>query len=111
MIRPSTPKIIRGEAFDKVCKFLNTFHHVRRTDWDLHVPAVLWASRTMCKTLTVQELPKLKYEAGAVIPMEHVKPSPCLIAPIDTTISAAWKERITHLQEAERIGLEEEIGQ
>ncbi len=32
MIRRSAPNIIRGEAFDKVCKVLNMVHHVRCTD-------------------------------------------------------------------------------
>lgn len=53
MIRQSVPKIIRVEAFDKVCEVLNTVHHVRCTDWDLRIPVVLWAYRNICKTLTM----------------------------------------------------------
>lgn len=64
---------------------LNVVHHVRRTDCDLHVPVVLWAYRTM----TMQALLKLKYEAGAIIPMDHVKPSLRIVARIDTMVGEA----------------------
>lgn len=74
MLRPSVPYIIHVESFDKVGEVLNAIHHVKCTYWDLHVLAVLWAYRTMCKTLTEWEIPKLKYEVDAIIPMEHAKP-------------------------------------
>ena len=86
MIRPSMPNIICMEAFDKVCEVLNMVHHVRHADWDLRVPTVLWAYWTMCKTLSTQALPKLKYEAGAMRPMEQMKPSPRIASPIDTKV-------------------------
>lgn len=95
MIRPSTPKIICVEAFNKLCEVLNTIHHVKHTDWDLCVPAVLWTYRTMCKTLTMRALPKLKYEADAAIPMEHAKPSSCTVAPMDMMVHEARKGGIT----------------
>lgn len=47
MIIPSVSKIIHEEAFDKVFEVLNTVHHERRTDWDVRVPAVLWAYKKM----------------------------------------------------------------
>jgi len=80
------------DCFDKVCTMLNMVLHVRRTDWDLHVPVVLWAYRTMCKTLTTRELLKPKYEAAAIIPMERAKPSPHIV---DTTVYKAQNEGIT----------------
>ena len=89
MIRPSVQKIIHGKAFDKVCEVLNRVLHVRRTDWDLCIPVVVWAYRTMYRTLTVQALPKLKYEEGVVIPMEHAKPSLCIASPIDMIVREA----------------------
>jgi len=49
----------------------------------------------MCKTLTVQALPKLKYEADVVIPMEHAKPSPRIAASIDMMVREAWNKVIT----------------
>jgi len=94
MVRPSEHKHIRTEAFDKVHKALNTVHHVKQVDWDLHVLAVLWAYRIVYKTLTTWAPPKLKYEANAVIPMEHEKPSPCIVTPVDTMVRGAWKEGI-----------------
>jgi len=95
MIRPSMLKIIQMEAFDKVCEVLNAVHHVKCIDWNLHVPVVLWAYRTMYKTLTTWALPKLKYEADAIIPMEHAKPSPHIVGPIDTMVCEARKQGIT----------------
>jgi len=65
----------------------------------------------MRKTLTTQALPKLKYEANVVIPMEHVKPSPRTVAPIDTMVHKARKGGIMQPQEIECMGLEEEIQQ
>ena len=95
MIGPSAPNIIHREAFDKVCKVMNMVHHVRHTDLDLHVPAVLWAYRTTCKTLTAWALRKLKYEARAIIHMNHAKPSPCVASPIDTMVCEAQNEGTT----------------
>ena len=89
MIRPSAPNVIHGEAFDKVCKVLNTVHHVRCIDKDLHVPAILWDYRTMCKNLTAQALPTLKYEEGVIIPIGHVKASTHVATPIDTMVCEA----------------------
>lgn len=86
MIIPSAPNIICGEAFDKLREVLNTVHHVKCTKWGLRIPTVLWACRTMCKTLTVQELLKLKYAAGDIISLEHAKPSLCISRPIDMTV-------------------------
>lgn len=41
--------------------------------------------------------------------MEHTKPSPFILAPVDTTIHEAQNEGITQSQETEHIRLEEEI--
>lgn len=99
MVRPSMQKHIHAEAFDKVHEALNVVHHVKRTDWDLCVPVALWAYRTMWKTLTARALPKLKYEAEAVIAMEHAKPSLRIAAIIDTMVPEAWKGGIMQPQE------------
>lgn len=61
----------------------------------------------MCKMLTAHALPKLKYEVDALIHMEHAKPSPCIVAPVDTMVYEARKEGITQPQETECMGLEE----
>lgn len=65
----------------------------------------------MWKTLTAQEILKLTYATDVVTPMQHTKPSPRRVAPIDTIIREAQKGGITQSQETERMGLEEEIQQ
>jgi len=95
MIRTRTPKIIHGEAFDKVCVVLNMVHHVRRTDWDLCIPMVIWAYRTMCKCLTTQALSKQRYEVGAIVLVEHANLSLRITTTIDTMIRTDWNEEIT----------------
>jgi len=43
----------------------------------------------------MQALLKLKYEAGAVVPVEHAKTSPCVTTPIDTVVCIDRNEEIT----------------
>jgi len=111
MIKHSVPNIIPGEAFDKVGEVLNRVHHVRCIKWDLRVPAVVWAYRTMYKTLTAQVFPKLKYEAGARVPMENAKISPRITTPIDTIVHTDQNEEIAQWRKKKHIRLEEEIRQ
>lgn len=89
MVRPSMRKHIHVEAFDKVREALNMVHHVKRAGWDLRVPMVLWAYRTMCETLTTQAPLKLKNEENVVIPMKYEKPSPCIVALVNTMVCGA----------------------
>ena len=66
------------EAFDKVCEVLNMVHHVRCTDWDLHVPTMLSAYMTKCKKLKGQTPFRLVNGVEVVMPMEYIVPSLCI---------------------------------
>ena len=101
MVRPSAQKHLHAEAFDKVHEALDVVHHVKQTDWDLHIPAVLWAYRTTCKKLMGQTPFRLVYGVEVVMPMEYIVPSLCIAALTGMTDCKALEERLAQLEEIE----------
>jgi len=89
------------EAFDMECEVLNRVHHVRRTNWDLHVPVVVWAYRTMYKKLMGQTPFRLVYGMEDVMPMEYILPSLRIEALTGMMDQEALEERLAQLEELE----------
>eukprot|EP00253_Pinus_taeda_P011758 PITA_11758 len=72
-----------------------------QNDWDLCIPAVLWAYRTMCKKLMGQEPFPLVYGTEALMPMEYIVPSLQIAALIGMSDHEALEERFVQLEELE----------
>ena len=63
------------EAFNKILEStLTRVCNAQRNDWDMRVPAVLWAYRMTCKKLTEQMSFRIVYGVEVVMLMEYILP-------------------------------------
>jgi len=90
------------EAFNEVLdNTMTKVFNAQRSDWDLHIPTVLWAYWTTCKKFIGQIPLRLVYDVEVVMPMEYIVPSLCIATLTAMTDHGAAEERLVQLAELE----------
>eukprot|EP00253_Pinus_taeda_P001724 PITA_01724 len=83
------------EAFNKILEnVLTRVYNAKRNDWDVYVPTVLWAYRTICNKLTKQTSFRLVYGVEAAMPMEYIVPNLRIAAFTGMADRRALEERL-----------------
>jgi transposase InsO family protein len=90
------------EEFNKILETtLTKIFIVNKDDWDLRVPAVLWAYGTTCKKLTMETPFKLVYGLEVVVLMEYLVPSLRIVSFTGMDDTGVVQERLAQLVELE----------
>jgi len=89
-------KVLCVEVIKKVLETtLTKVWNAQWSDWDLRLPEVLWAYRMTHKKLIRQTPFTLVYVVEAIIPIEYIMLSLCIVALIGMMDCGALEERLT----------------
>jgi hypothetical protein len=75
--------------------------NVNKDDWNLKIPATLWAYSTTCKKLTGKTPLRLVYGKEVVVPLEYWIPSLCVASITNMTERGTIQEILSQLMELE----------